>query len=294
MNIANQTLSKIEWEIKRDQGDRYRHILGQVLPTIEDAYKINDFPFREHLGVSLVGNPCARSSWYSFRWYKKIEWSGRLLRLFNRGHLEEVRMISCLWLIGCTVYSHDANGKQYGFMEDYGHFGGSSDGVAVNIPDIGQLPALLEFKTSNNRIFYKIQKNGIRAEKPQHYVQMVIHQKKLNLNYGLYMCVNKNDDNLHAEIIERDDATANHYLELGKYIVFSPQPPEKISTKPDSDACKWCDFKDVCHFGEQAYKTCRSCRYAVVHGQGIWACGYYNKLLDKHAQLSGCENWMQI
>ena len=45
--------------------------------------------FRSHLGASVIGNKCKRAIWFNFRWVKKPEFSGRQLRLFNRGHKEE-------------------------------------------------------------------------------------------------------------------------------------------------------------------------------------------------------------
>lgn len=62
---------------------------------------------RTHLGISEIGNACVRQTWYKFRWMKFEEHSGRMLRLFKRGHREEARFISYLEAIGCKVEQHE-------------------------------------------------------------------------------------------------------------------------------------------------------------------------------------------
>jgi hypothetical protein len=59
---------------------------------------------RPYLGASAIGKPCLRQHWYSFRWSKPAEFSGRLYRVFQSGHLQEPRVYADLKGIGCTVY----------------------------------------------------------------------------------------------------------------------------------------------------------------------------------------------
>lgn len=63
--------------------------------------------FREHLGASVIGDECHRKLWYQFRWVIKSDFDARMLRLFNRGHLEEERFIDYLRGIGCVVRPFD-------------------------------------------------------------------------------------------------------------------------------------------------------------------------------------------
>ena len=62
---------------------------------------------RPYLGASAIGKPCLRQHWYSFRWSKPAEFSGRLYRVFQSGHLQEPRVYNDLRAIGCTVYDMD-------------------------------------------------------------------------------------------------------------------------------------------------------------------------------------------
>ena len=55
---------------------------------------------RPHMGVSLLGHPCDRWLWLSFRWAIQEDFPGRILRLFRRGHHEENWIVQDLRAIG--------------------------------------------------------------------------------------------------------------------------------------------------------------------------------------------------
>ena len=77
---------------------------------------------RTYLGASVIGKECKRALWYSFRWAGTESFDGRMLRLFQTGHLAEPRFVADLRSIGATVWDCDpATGKQFGFS----HFGGN-------------------------------------------------------------------------------------------------------------------------------------------------------------------------
>ena len=145
--LAEKTLSLINERMVADQGATYRGLLSQTLPAMGDAYSTDDFPFRSHLGASLIGAECERQTWYSFRWVRLNKFNGKMLRLFNRGHLEEGRLIALLLMIGVEVYQQDENENQFRVTDCNGHFGGSSDGIGIGIPDLPpKTKCLLEFK----------------------------------------------------------------------------------------------------------------------------------------------------
>ena len=89
--------------------------------------------FRTHLGASLIGKACERALWYDFRWTTKAKFPGRVLRLFETGHLAEARLVQNLRRTGATVLEVDPEtGRQFRVQAHGGHFGGSLDGVALN------------------------------------------------------------------------------------------------------------------------------------------------------------------
>lgn len=297
VQLASKTLAAIESTIAGDQGASYRQALQRVLPHIGDAYRGVDSPFRTHLGASVIGDECARKIWYGFHWTTIPSFGGRILRLFNRGHLEEGRFIAALLAIGCQVYQQDANGKQFRISGVGGHFGGSGDGIAVGIPDVDPtLPVLLEFKTHNDKSFIKLVKEGVRSAKFEHYVQMQIYLRKMNLTVALYMAVNKNNDEIYAEIITLDTATADQFIDRAEQIIKLQKPPVRISESPGWFACTWCDHKPVCHLKREPHKNCRTCEFGYCNPDGGWFCEYAHgsMLLAGEEQVTGCSSWARL
>ena len=60
-------------------------------------------PSRKYLGASQIGTACKRKAWYAFRWAYRVKHTGRMLRLFQRGHLEEFRFTEYLRMAGYEV-----------------------------------------------------------------------------------------------------------------------------------------------------------------------------------------------
>lgn len=295
--LAVKTLAAIEAAISADQGAAYRTHLKAVLPTLDDAYRGADEGFRSHLGASMIGRKCARELWYSFHWARKPRFEGRMLRLFNRGHLEEGRMIAALLTIGCTIYQQDENGKQYRISEFGGHFGGSGDGVVVGCPDIPNgAPAVTEFKTHNSKSFEKLKKEGVETAKPEHFIQTQIYMNKMQIDYGLYLAVNKDTDELYGEALVVDRAIDAQFTERAQKIVFMRTPPPKIHNSPAWFECKFCDARTVCHLNYAVERNCRTCAKIQAQPDGTWACTVPTPAytLSKAEQLQGCGHWEQF
>lgn len=289
--IAVKTLEAIEAMVVKDQGATFRGFLGKVIPHMDDAYRTDEDGHRSHMGASLIGGECARAIWYNFRWATKGNFNGRLLRLFNRGHLEEARFIALLLGIGCEVYQQDENGKQFRVSHANGHFGGSGDGVAIGVPDLpAGTPALLEFKTSADKPFQEVKKNGVRAAKFEHYVQMQIYMSKMGIAAALYMMVNKNNDDIHAEIVHLDTKTADQFLSRGEKLVWMEAPPPKLNESPGFWKCKFCDHRPVCHLGTAPDVNCRTCVHSKPIADAKWTCGKHGEI-EKATQLKGCNDY---
>lgn len=250
---------------------------------------------RPHLGCSAIGRECSREIWYGFRWAGQVMWSGRMLRLFDRGHREEAVLVNALKSIGCEVWEEDPRtNKQFRVKFESGHIKGSADGVCRGLPGDPNTPHLLEFKTHNDKSFKHVKVNGVAASKPQHLVQMFLYMRGLKLTKALYVAVNKNDDELYIEVVEHDASLADEYLEKAKDIVASEVEPEKISQRPDWYKCKFCSFKGQCHFGLPLSMNCRTCDKVEVHDDGEWFCSLDGVKLPDSKQKKGCERWKSI
>lgn len=298
--------------------------------------------YRMHLGASLAGKPCARELFYSWRWAHMPTHSGRLYRLFNRGHQEEPRFALWLQLIGARVilfeeqyllyhpesdcylfcYESDMEAafrgeptlvdcsdqegtfdpgcerlpeKQLAF-EDMGKFiGGSGDGRIENLDQYG-LPGRggVEFKTYNEKQFTKLVAKTVKVAKPEHYAQMQMYMHKFKLTWTLYCAVNKNDDSLYYEVVEYNKSAAQAYLNRLRTVVVAKEPPPRIAQDASYFACKFCDFKQICHLGQPPKVSCRTCKFVeprVENGVSNWICTRYDQPIPEDFTPKGCKDW---
>lgn len=306
---ALETMRAIDSAIQADQGAAFRGWLGRVLPHIGDAYRSKEESFRSHLGASLLGEECARRVWYNFRWVTKSNFDGRLIRLFNRGHLEEGRIIAMLLMIGAQIWQQDANGKQFRISWAEGHAGGSGDGLGLGIPDLPPTTYfVLECKTHGEKSFvelagklpewrnYVLGKGpftgkGVKACKPEHYIQMQLYMRKMGYSVALYVAVNKNTDDVYMELITLNSELADQYIERGEKLVWLDTPPKRINESPGFFKCRFCDDRPVCHLRAMPAINCRTCQFSKPVANSAWVCNKHNMELSKEKQQVGCPDW---
>lgn len=251
---------------------------------------------RAHLGASGLGQECMRAVWFQFHWADKEMFEGRMLRLFQRGHKQEEIFAELLRGVGATVWTEDPRtGTQFRISEFGGHFGGSADGVAINLPDLPApylpgMPVLLEFKTHNDKSFKSLEKNGVQGSKPVHFKQAQLYMHKLELGLCLYMAVNKNDDALYLELFPYDAQVATQLLNRANTIIFGEGLPPRISESPSWFACKFCTFADVCFRRKEPDRNCRTCLYSKAEPDGSWRCELARPEI-KDAPKVGCDKY---
>lgn len=282
MILATQTVAAIDKAIEVDGGAAFRVLQRSAFAALTDAFSPKEESFRSHLGISTIGRPCARDLWYSWHWCKKPTFNGRMLRLFNRGHLEEARFIAMLQLIGAKVWTTDENGKQ--FRVTSGHYGGSMDAIALGLPEFPEEPMLAEFKTHNDKSFRTLTQEGVMKAKWEHYVQMCVYGHAQGLTKALYLAVNKNDDTLHGEIIHIDPTVADRYNTRASSIITSPEPPQRINSSPGWYQCKLCNHRQMCHEFEMPERNCRTCAHSSPSDNAQWLCERHKTYL-----LASCE-----
>lgn len=253
---------------------------------------------RGHLGASMIGDICMRRLWYNFRWVHTPVFSGRMMRLFNRGHKEEARFVEWLQGIGCQVWEVDPETqKQFRIYGVYGHFAGSLDGVNMLPQNYTQWPPgpyLTEFKTHNDKSFAKIVKEGVKASKAKHWAQMCEYGWKYGFRYALYFAINKNDDDLYIECVELDWNLAAELERKAEHIISRQEPPARYSEQATNFECKLCDYFGVCHRGADYERNCRSCQFAVPGQDESWFCTGHQATIPKDFIPLGCGHWHPI
>lgn len=276
-----------------------RKQLAERIKADIDAYcvKAYDDGHRTHLGASLIGHDCGRYLWYVFRWAKREEFNGRMLRLFNRGHREEDRFVEWLKGIGFEIWTVDeGTGKQFRVGAVHGHFGGSLDGINKAPPayPINE-PMLCEFKTSGTGSkFTELSDKGVQFAKPQHYNQMSTYGAFYKLRYALYMCINKNDDDLYIEIVELDWTLAAANVRKAENVITSKGPPPRVAESEAFHTCKYCNFVGICHRKQAVDKNCRSCQHAEAIAEGQWHCHRWGNTIPKDYIPQGCNEHAPI
>lgn len=272
--IANKTLEAIENHLSSDNGKRFKELEQQFLPTMHDAYKAAaPHTLRDHVGASILGDPCKRRVWLNFRGVGGAKISAKMMRLFNRGHLEEARFHAMLQASGIKTFWQNGE-KQYGYKK--GMFAGSIDGLALNVPECPNELVMLEFKTMNESRFKQFLIKGMDAF-PTYYNQCLINMKCMNemakdqlesvvadtdvkpeLVCTLFLAVNKNTDEIHAVLITKDDETAQKYIQNVAEVLDKELPPP-LHDSPKYFDCKVCAYKKYCFEAEPLPKNCRFC-----------------------------------
>lgn len=295
---------------------------------------------RGHLGASQIGHRCPRQSWYAFRWFYQGQHTGRLLRLFNRGHEEEARLLRWLRAAGYEVRDHSqrltysptqadagidyvyqcrdwddsydlhyedvsadarhialakeqgVGPKQWGFVDEQtSFFSGECDGL-IRGPNLLEGWGTVEFKTMNDKSFKDIVNKGVMSSKPVYWIQSQIYMRKLKVNWCLFVSTNKNDDDIYYEILHLKPEVADQYIDLARSIIRAQSAPARITEDPSWFECKFCDFREICHYGEAPKKNCRTCQYSVATDLGALHCNLHHGDVPFDFQQVGCEQWL--
>lgn len=282
-----------------------------ILANIEEAcleiYPISD---RTYLGGSQIGDGCSRKLWYDFRWVKKfssvnknIDSTSRILRLFNRGHIDEERVV--LWLKEAGFDISEGEVKPDGeiwqhektAIED--HFKCHIDGI-VRFPDKYEIEdhLLLEVKTfKQDKKWSSLFSDGVRRTEEKYYFQMCVYGYLFGFNYALFIAVNKNNDEIYTEIVKLSSNLGKELLEKAASVIFSPpdSPPPKIAQNPAFFKCSYCNYKEICYYDGELEKNCRSCKFAMPDKAGKWYCNHWQQTIPGVKEIkAGCPEWKPL
>lgn len=260
-------------------------------------------PFRTRLGASEIGEDCMRALWYRFRWVKAEHFSGRMLRLFNRGHLEEPRIIQTLRGIGFEVHDRNEDGKQHGFTSIAGHYGGSCDSVLFAPPRymLDGKPILLSVKTSGTGSAFNKYDDAMQIANPRYWAQENAYGYGMGIGLALWTIVNKNDDSIRFRFVRLDPEYGKQLEQKAARVIFMQEAPDKISKSPAFKHCSTCNFKGICHADNELDRNCRSCFYSqptntpyAESGRGGWFCNRFADTIPENVIPEGCPDWKPI
>lgn len=254
---------------------------------------------RPYLGMSGIGNECIRALWMSFRWCTEEILSARTKRIFERGDIEEARIIKDLKSAGLEVYRWEGDEKielfgtpkekQQEIIGFAGHVKGHTDGELLNVIEAPKTPHLLECKTMADKYFQQLKKSGVKKSNPVYYSQAQRYMGGCKLTRALFIATNKNDESRHYERIKFDKLHCENLIEKERNIVLSEFIPKK-QFKQTWYLCRFCKHRYGCHHDAPILKSCRTCKFVDLDNGGVWSCGEQNdNELSVEDQRKGCK-----
>lgn len=194
-------------------------------------------PRRSYLGMSEIGDTCARRLWLKAHTDFQEPFSGRLLRLFETGHIIERRVIRDLRRAGFIV-----GGRQKVFKDFKGKFKGHCDGIVGGLVESGQ-PHILEIKSANEKGFKAFKEKGIESA-PKYAGQVQLYMGYAKLKRALFIVECKNTSERVQERIKFDAKVFELLREKARLIIEAKTPPTGISSRPDWWECKMCPLNN--------------------------------------------------
>lgn len=279
---------------------------AQSTAMILEAREVPPDQRRLYLGMSSIANKCVRALWYGFHWATKQESLPiRTVRIFERGDIEEARVIRELNAIGVAVYRKTPDGQIIGLtgaigeeQEELigfaGHCKGHPDGRARGFNEWPDETCLLEIKTAKASKFREFVKSGVRLANPTYYGQTIRYMGQMGLQKCFFVVTNKDTEERYYEWIDFDMAYYKELKSREALIVTAIDPPEKLSENPHWIDCKWCNHRDVCHGGSVPARNCRTCEFSDIEDGGVWSCSHEDGPkgpLTYHEQYEGCHRY---
>ena len=264
-------------------------------PTVDAIWAAREAEARPEyrafgISASLLGRECDRQLWYELRWASPMEiFNGRKLRIFERGNIEEDRVIADLRRAGLDVLDVDPDtGLQWRFSLAEDWLRGKADGRATGFREAPKADHVIEIKSLKAADFRAIVKHGLLKAKPEHWHQLHAGMAGLGINRGAYIGVNKDTEEIWIERVHFDQEEASRQEARVLRIVADEAGPGRISDKPDSFACRFCNHRALCH-GEtlHAEQSCRTCVHFTFTRDGAGQCARFGWALTPAEQTDG-------
>ena len=215
-------------------------------------------PVRQYLGASRLGLACERALQYE---YAKApidhgrDPKGRMLRIFERGHVMEDCMVAWLRAAGFDLRTRktlpDGDSEQIGFSVADGRLQGHIDGVIVGGPEGFAYPALWECKCLGNKSWSDLEKKGLAASKPIYAAQVAIYQAYLELHEhpAIFTALNADSMEIYSEAVPFDAALAQRMSDRAVKVITATEAGELLPRAfcdPTHFECRMCAWQERC------------------------------------------------
>jgi hypothetical protein len=209
---------------------------------------------RTYLGASRLGASCDRALQYEYAQAPvdpSRETEGRMLRIFERGHITEDMMVDWLRLAGFDLRTRNDDGEQYGFAAVDGRLQGHIDGVIVGGPEGFSYPALWENKCLGSKSWRDLEKNHLAVAKPIYAAQVALYQAYLELHEhpAIFTAVNADTMEIYAELVPFDAGLAQRMSDRAVKLITATEAGELLPRSFADRAhfeCRMCAWQDRC------------------------------------------------
>ena len=209
---------------------------------------------REYLGGSRLGTSCERALQYEFARAPVDpgrETQGRLLRIFERGHVMEDCMVAWLREAGFDLRTRKPDGGQFGFSDAQGRLRGHVDGVIVGGPEGFSYPALWENKCLGAKSWRELEAKGLAVAKPVYAAQVALYQAHLQLHEhpALFTAINADSMDIYVERVPFDAALAQRMADRAVRVITATEAGELLPRafhEPSHFECRMCAWQDRC------------------------------------------------
>lgn len=212
---------------------------------------------RRYLGASRLGVSCERQLQFEYA-QAPVDpdkaFSGRILRIFGRGHRIEDAMAGWLRAAGFVLKTEGKDGEQFGFSVADGKLQGHCDGVFVGGPEGFAYPCLWETKCVGQKAFRELQKSGLAVAKPVYAAQVAIYQAYLGLfdNPAIFTAVNADSMEIYTELVPFDAALAQRMSDRAVKVITATEAGELLPrsfAQADHFECRFCSYAERCWGG---------------------------------------------
>ncbi len=235
----------------------------QVTASIDlalDAERAGQTP-RDYLGASRLGVACERALQFEYTGAPVDPgrgFSGRILRVFEVGHVLEDLAIRWLRLAGFDLHTRTRSGGQFGFSVAGGRIKGHVDGIITAAPpELGlSFPMIFECKTMNAQNWRDCVKRGVAVSKPVYAAQMAIYQaymestvEGISRNPALFTAINKDTQELWFELVPFDSVLTQRASDRAVKIIAATEHAELLPrsfSDPAHYECKFCAWAERC------------------------------------------------
>ena len=202
------------------------------------------------LRASKIGFPCMRNLWYSANGYEGVT-SEKTQRIFDVGTYLEPLVVEWLKNDGWNV-EYNPGSQVAEFEISIPLYGGALKGhpdCFISRPD-GLQNVLADIKTMNDRAFTFWKRGGTLKTKPQYVEQLHVYALGAmalgrKVEHLAIVGVNKNNSDMHIDVFDFDQNTADVIRDKAEFIFGEMTPPDFYSPS-ENWCCDYCEYSGMC------------------------------------------------